>query len=190
LGNSGDSNEGGAFDALSAGRPDLLETKKMQITDFIALHFARSLEAQKIHQESLNGVEARTRANKDMQARLANIKYGLDLSKAPSILDEMAEAVLSPIQSLESQGSLFQEWVERVFQQTRMHLANYSLSIHPAGEGGEYLLGDCPAVGVARGMHPRKRPPLWDAKLLILPLTPRYAVMAYPPGPSVRSSSS
>ncbi len=173
-----------AFDALSAGMPELLEKKHTQITDFIALHYARSLEAQKIHQESLNGVEARARSNRELQARLANIKYGLDLSKAPSILDEMAEAVLSPIQRLESQGSLFQEWVESVFQQTRQHLANYSLSIRPAAEGDEYLLGDCPATGVAPGMAPRKRPPLLDAKVLILPLTPRYAVMAYPPGPS------
>lgn len=172
-----------AFEALSDGTPELLESKQAQIRDFIALHFARSLEAQKIHQESLKGVEARTRANKELQERLANINYRLDLSKAPSILDEMAEAVLSPIQSLESQGSLFQEWVESVFQQTRQHLATYSLSIRPAGEEGEYLLGDCPAVGVAPGMDPRKRPPLLDAKMLILPLTPGYAVMAYPPGP-------
>lgn len=178
-----------AFDALSAGRPELLETKKTQITDFIALHFARSLEAQKIHQESLTGVEARTRANKELQARLAKTKYGLDLSKAPSILDEMAEAVLSSIQSLESQGSLFQEWVENVFQQTRQHLATYCLSICPAPEGGEYLLGDSPVVGVAPGMNPRKRPPLLDAKMLILPLTPGYAVMAYPRGPSDQAAA-
>lgn len=172
-----------AFDALLAGRPEMLETKKTQIMDFIALHFARSLEAQRIHQESISEVEARTQANKDMQARLAKIKYGFDLSKAPSILDEISEEVLWPIQKLENQGSLFQEWVESVFQRTRQHLADYSLSVRPAEEGGEYLLGDCPAVGVAPGMDPRKRPPLFDAKAIILPLTPNYAVMAYPPGP-------
>ncbi|MDQ0030884.1 hypothetical protein J2S89_002723 [Arthrobacter bambusae] len=171
------------FDALDNDRPEMLHAKRTEITDFVALHFVRSLEVQRIHKESLARVERQTRANREMQARLSNAKYGLDLSKAPSILDKIGEEVLAPIQTMEEQGSLFQDWIEGVFQQTRQHLSQYSLSIRPVTQSREYLLGDCPSVGIASGMDPRNRPPLLDARAIILPLNPRFAVMVYPPGP-------
>ncbi|MFC4267240.1 DUF4238 domain-containing protein [Arthrobacter cryoconiti] len=102
------------------------------------------------------------------------------MAESPSILREMADVVLDPIYALEDHGSPFQKWVEEVFQRTREHLANYSLSLRPAPDGSEFLLGDCPAVGIAPGMNPRRRPPLFDAKALILPLSPGVAAMAYP----------
>lgn len=168
------------FVALLRGQPESLRAMRPQVNDFVALHFARSLEAQRIHADTLAEVEARTRANIDLQTRLAELKYGLDLKRAPSILQEMAYAVLDPIQALEERGEPFQQWIEDVFQKTRTYLTNFSLSIRPATIGTEYLLGDCPAIGIAPGMDPRRRPPLLDAKALILPLTPRYAAMAYP----------
>ncbi|MCX6497518.1 MAG: DUF4238 domain-containing protein [Arthrobacter sp.] len=171
------------FNALDNGMPDLLQTKRTEITNFVALHFARSIEVQRIHVESLSRVERQTRANSEMQTRLATAKYGLDLSKAPSILTEIAEEILAPIRTMEEQGLLFQDWIEGVFERTRQHLSQYSLSIRPATPSREFLLGDCPAVGVAPGMDPRKRPPLLDARILILPLNPRFAAMLYPPGP-------
>lgn len=170
------------FAALLTGRPESLRARRPQVNDFVALHFARSLEAQRIHATTLSDVEARTRANTEMQTKLANLKYGLDLAQAPSILEGMADTVLEPIRALEEQGVLFQQWIEEVFQKTRTYVTNFSLSIRPAPSGTEYLLGDCPAIGIAPGMDPRIRPPLVDSKALILPLTPRFAAMVYPAG--------
>lgn len=176
------------FDLLDDSSPELLEPHRTVVTDFIALHFARSLEAKKIHKDSLARIEQQNSANRQLQIRLAAMKYGLDLSRAPSILKEMADAVMDPIRDLEEQGVAFQEWVEDVFEKTRHLLSGYSLSIRPSTNGAEFLLGDCPAVGVARGMDPRKRPPLLDAQVILLPLSPRFTAMVFPPegnGPGV-----
>ena len=67
-------------------------------------------------------------------------------------------------------GSPFQEFIEYAFARTRQQLSNYSLSIRPALSGTKYLLGACPAVGIDRGMNPRRRPPLLRRKLSSCPL--------------------
>ncbi|MDQ0242002.1 DUF4238 domain-containing protein [Arthrobacter bambusae] len=166
---------------LANGRPEDVEPHKIAVTDFIALHFARSLETKRIHRDSYEKMERQTRANREMQLKLAAIRYPmLDLALAPSVLDSMSEAVLEPIQAQEAMGSPFQEFVESAFARTRQQLSNYSLSIRPALSGTEYLLGDCPAVGVARGMNPRRRPPLFEAKALIMPLSTQFVAFVYP----------
>ena len=168
---------------LVNGRPEDVEPHKLAVTDFIALHFARSLETKRIHRDSYETMERQTRANREMQLKLATLRYPmLNLELAPSMLDSMSEAVLEPIQNQEAMGLPFQEFVESAFARTRQQLSNYSLSIRPALSGTEYLLGDCPAVGIARGMNPRRRPPLFEAKALIMPLSMHFAAFAYPRG--------
>ncbi|MFJ6300569.1 DUF4238 domain-containing protein [Pseudarthrobacter oxydans] len=168
---------------LSDERPEDVELHKTVVTDFIALHFARSLETKRIHQDSHEKMERQTRVNREMQLRLATLRYPmLNLEAAPSVLDSMSEAVLEPIQTQEATGSPFQEFVESAFARTRRQLSDYSLSIRPALPGTEYLLGDCPAIGIVPRMNPRRRPPLFEAKALIMPLSMRYAAMVYPRG--------
>ncbi|TAP39604.1 DUF4238 domain-containing protein [Arthrobacter sp. S39] len=166
---------------LAEGRPEDVEPRKVAVSDFIALHFARSLETKRIHRDSYVKMERQTRANREMQLKLATLRYPmLNLELATSVLESMSESVLEPIQNQEAMGSPFQEFVESAFACTRQQLSNYSLSIRSALSGTEYLLGDCPAVGIDRGMNPRRRPPLFEAKALIMPLSTQYAAIVYP----------
>ncbi|MFJ4029980.1 DUF4238 domain-containing protein [Paenarthrobacter sp. NPDC089989] len=166
---------------LAEGRPEDVGPRKTSVTDFIALHFARSLETKRIHNDSYEKIERETRANREMQLKLAAVRYPmLNLELATSVLESMSEAVLEPVQHEEAAGSPFQEFVESAFARTRQQLSSYSLSIRSASAGTEYLLGDCPAVGIDRGMNPRRRPPLFEAKALIMPLSPKYSAIVYP----------
>lgn len=172
---------GDVCNTLAQGKPEDVGPKKIAVTDFIALHFARSLETKRIHQDSYVNIERQTRANREMQLKLATLRYPmLNLELAATVLESMSAAVLEPIQDQEAKGSPFQEFVESAFARTRQQLFDYSLSIRPALSGTEYLLGDCPAIGIDRVMNPRRRPPLFEAKALILPLSTRYAAIVYP----------
>ncbi|MGK3648706.1 DUF4238 domain-containing protein [Pseudarthrobacter enclensis] len=172
---------GDVFRILAEGKPEDVQLQKTAVTDFIALHFARSLETKRIHRDSYERIERQTRANREMQLKLANLRYPmLNLEFATSVLDSMSETVLEPIQAQESSGAPLQEFVESAFARTRKQLSKYSLSLRPATTGTEYLLGDCPAIGVDRGMNPRRRPPLSEAKVLIMPLSTQYAAVVYP----------
>jgi hypothetical protein len=91
----------------------------------------------------------------------------------------MADAVLARIEAEEGKGVPLQEFVESAFVRTRQRLTGYSLSIRPVASGCEYLLGVCPAVGIAEEMDPRRRLPLFEAKALIMPLGTRFAAMVY-----------
>lgn len=172
---------GDVFKTMAEGRPEDVEPRKTAVTDFIALHFARSLVTKRIHRDSYEKMERQIRANREMQLRLAALRYPmLNLELATSVLESMSEAVLEPIQNEEAMGSPFQEFVESVFARTRQQLSTYSLSIRSALSGTEYLLGDCPAVGIDRGMDPRRRPPLSETKALIMPFSTKYAAIVYP----------
>ncbi|WP_345043589.1 DUF4238 domain-containing protein [Arthrobacter methylotrophus] len=153
------------------------------VKDLVALHYARSMATRQIHDIALANAERHVRSDTPMLSRLANLKHsGLHLEHAPGIHAEIAEEIITDLRAQLSTGVDFRDALFRFFEITKARLSGYSLMIRPAIGGAEFLLGDCPAVSVARGMNPEVRAPLLDAAMITMPLGPRSIAFVYPDG--------
>lgn len=172
-----------AFDEIDQA-PDVLSQGTVSaVKNFVALHYARSLATSAIHTETLTVAEEQVRADKQMLAHLARIKHhGLHLEHAQDIHHGIAEEIIERVREQESSGQVFRNDLLRIFEVTKACFFGYSLMIRPAIGGAEFMLGDCPAVSVARGMNPMVRAPLFDSSMIVMPMGRWSVAFVYPDG--------
>ncbi|WP_083339687.1 DUF4238 domain-containing protein [Arthrobacter crystallopoietes] len=164
------------FTSLDAGTLAQSPEHYKTIADCVALHFARSIESRRIHDNAVSAAKHHVFEDQDKLKQLALAKHGLHLD-APAILGNIATEVLADLNQTEASGELFQEWIEEVFHETRRYLAGSRVSVHHTDTDVEFLLGDCPAIGIGPNMHPMHRVPLYEATAILMPLGPKALAM-------------
>lgn len=166
-----------AFDEIDQGPKVLSPETVSAVKNLVALHYARSLATSAIHAASLANVEAKLRADTPRLARLAQLKHpGLRLEHAHSIQQDIATEIMDAVKEQEASEQVFRNDLLRLFDFAKTQLSGHALMVRVATGGVEFVLGDCPAVSVTRGMNPMRRAPLFDASLFLMPLGPRSLV--------------
>jgi len=148
------------------------------IKDAIALHYARSLDtlesADRIWQQGIAAARAAYIADRPAMAELFRQKHGYWAS-GTAVAEEIADGLLAATQALYDSGAAFRLRVVDVFDEARRMAASANLEIIRPRRGGQFLLGDVPAISIGAGGHALGIPggvPFGAATTVFLPLSP------------------
>ena len=149
------------------------------IKECIVLHYFRSLRSRAIHEQTWLQVAAQNKrdllANRELLRRLALLKYGLHIEDG-RVLEDIADELLRPSTELHDSGAWFQARLEEYLEIGRARVAASGLEISRA-DRGEFLIGDCPAVGVRREPSGfRLGVAFGDADSVVVPIGPKTIV--------------
>ena len=176
-----------ATDAALNGMALASPAHRQTLRHAVALHFARNPQTLTIHNQSFadaiqDWVERSART--PLAARAFRLRYGLEPA-GPEALRLGAEAVQERLIKLHNEGGLFRLSVQRLFEMVCDRFDARGIQIlTPASASKEFLLGDLPAVTVARATGTAglgEGVTVDQADEILMPLAPGLLIVVGPP---------